>query len=439
MVGRETITSLKRTFGLSDDQYKAERAWFTAYMIQKSIRSVKDPLFGTKMLPKIWKRDAWRRYRANYERALNNPAPTQTDKAVKSHLHFLVGECWAIIRKSGKQNLSKATAKFDSNNDTKPENTVIPTGNLAPVIKNLYFNIVDPDSVAWGVRGPLDALSDIWYPWIDDRTESGSIGRIEDFDVKTLYRAAHSAIPDGRKIRAMYGCDVSIPDDRTSPTKRHIFHLWNDSSVAGLMSTVASNRIDILVVLFREAIDPVTGVVRPQSPTITGKPVYPADITDTVNDGEDSDMDVDDDDSEADVVSKPIPLMRRPQALYAKAWKYCQRARTYGNVPTILRNQASFNGNAYNVTCFPGEACWDYNQKMPPATQAREKGVWLNQANSHNSQYRAYRQANALTPAEIAADAANNYQMNYDFGRRTPTPPPADPNARTGRYPDGGR
>ena len=60
--------------------------------------------------------------------------------------------------------MSKATAKFDSNNNSKTHNTVIPTGDLVPGIKNLYFYIVDPDSIAWGVHGPLDCFSDIWYP-----------------------------------------------------------------------------------------------------------------------------------------------------------------------------------------------------------------------------------------------------------------------------------
>jgi hypothetical protein len=52
------------------------------------------------------------------------------------------------------------------------------------------------------------------------------------------------------------------------------------------------------------------------------------DIIDTVNDGTDSDMDVDDNDSEADVVLKPILLMRHPQVLNSKAWKYSQCACT---------------------------------------------------------------------------------------------------------------
>jgi hypothetical protein len=79
-------------------------------------------------------------------------------------------------------------------------------------------------------------------------------------------------------------------------------------------------------------------------------------------------MDVDDDDSEAEVVSKLIPLMRHPQALYAKAWKYCQCAYTYGNIPTILRNQTSFNRNVFNITCFLDEAYSNYNQQMPHVT-----------------------------------------------------------------------
>lgn len=51
------------------------------------------------------------------------------------------------------------------------------------------------------------------------------------------------------------------------------------------MSNIVSNQIDILVVLFSEAINAISGMVPPNSPTIIGKLVYFIDITDTVNYG----------------------------------------------------------------------------------------------------------------------------------------------------------
>lgn len=146
---------------------------------------------------------------------------------------------------------------------------VIPTGNLMPIIKNLYFNILDPYTITWGVHGTHDALCDIWYPQINNQAGSSSIGLIEDFDINILYHAIYSVIPGGQKIRVIYSTDVSIPDNNTASTIQYIFHIWNNSSVTSQMSTVVSNLIDVLIVLFRKGINSVTNVVPLDSPTIT--------------------------------------------------------------------------------------------------------------------------------------------------------------------------
>lgn len=416
-MSRITAKDVKAYFRLSEKEYKIEKAFITSILNASDCDGTRSLNFNT-FLDHLWGRKFWKSYKTRYE----GDQAFQHNRDVKAHLHRFVGDCCDVLR-ARKRKYGAGARTADSDDDgalsTKRSRTVNAVDNTAVPVKEKYIQFVYVFPERFDGQGQRTWSQDV-YPWNHESNLTG-MGTVSRFDLEEVHRVAKEQGDSTREIRAMYGSLLTVPST-ANPAPRNVVNLHNDVSVHTFFSSSGYSPIIIQVIYYRTPDDTVASARQAQgiarnTPCRDTRPPIDASrwqIPGTVI------VEPDSSDPETQRVKKFFHPPRTATGFGKKVRHFHKKAKKYGRVNQLLRNNAAKQG-LFNSLCFPGEACFDPSMAMPIHAQAREKTAWVAQGSS-NSNYRTWRQANPLQEADIAADTNAGYTWSYDFTRRSPTP-----------------